>query len=103
VLKSEFDSATAANMNNVAVLVAVLSRDFIQSVVASIRLKGFTKLPPIPSSTAFQDSESPADACRATAPAARSDRYDMYQLDAETGIMKEYSDFFTMKLKNNTG
>src|SRR5450432_1356135 len=31
VLKSEFDSATASTMNNAAVLVTVLSKDFVQS------------------------------------------------------------------------
>jgi Domain of unknown function (DUF4062) len=96
VIKSEFDTATAPTLENVAVLVTVLSKEFAQSgrcldlvelfykVTASTKLNRVYKVLKAPMALPEQP------------PRLRDSLgYEMYQLDDETGLMKEYADFFS--------
>ena len=96
VLKEEFDSVTASTLDSAAVLVAILSKDFAASGRCLDTVESFYK------------ATSSAKVNRIfkvmKAPIALQDQpprlrhligYDMFQLDSETGLMKEYADFFS--------
>lgn len=98
LLKGEFDSLTAPTMDNAAVLVTVLSRDFAQSgrcldLVESFQNKaGQSKLPRV-----FKVLKTPLTNPEQPPRLREMQGYDMFQLDPETGQPKEYSDFFSQE------
>jgi hypothetical protein len=97
VLKSEFDSVTAASLDNVGVLVPILSHDFITSGQCLDTVEAFVKK--------VGDGSAPNRLFKVLkAPLTNQEQpnrlrdliaYEMYQLDIESGLMKEYSDFFS--------
>ncbi|HEY5826519.1 MAG TPA: hypothetical protein VIT44_19245 [Cyclobacteriaceae bacterium] len=98
LLKGEFDSVTASTMDNAAVLVTILSKDFIQSGRCLDSVEAFYK--------ATSSSKSNRVFKVLKAPLTNQEQpprlrdllgYDMYQLDTETGQMKEYLDFFSQE------
>jgi hypothetical protein len=98
LLKDEFDSVTASTMDNVAVMVTILSKDFVQSGRCLDTVESFNKM--TGSSKAnriFKVMKSPL--LLAEQPPKLRDLlgYDMFQIDTETGLMKEYSDFFSQE------
>lgn len=96
VLKEEFDSMTASTMDNAAVLVAVLSKEFIASGRCLDTVESFYKAAASgKGNRVFKVMKAPLS--NAEQPPRLRDLigYDMYQLDAETGLMKEYADFFS--------
>ncbi|MDZ4715440.1 MAG: TIR domain-containing protein [Cytophagales bacterium] len=98
VMKSEFDDFTASGMNNAAVMVTILSKEFAQSgrcldtVEAYYKATAGSKIERV-----FKVMKSPL--ASAEQPPRLRDllSYDMYQIDNETGQMKEYSDFFSQE------
>ena len=96
VLKEEYDSMTASTMDNAAVLVTILSKDFIESgrcldiVESFYKSIGSTKF-----NRVFKVLKSPLSLAEQPPRLRDLIGYDMYQLDAESGLMKEYSDFFS--------
>ncbi len=96
VLKSEFDSATASTMDNAAVLVAVLSKDFVQSGRCLDTVEAFFKTTAASKfNRVFKVLKAPLTLQEQPPRLRDLLGYDMYQLDSETGQMKEYSDFFS--------
>src|SRR6266850_5909246 len=96
VLKSEFDSATASTMDNAAVLVAILSKDFVQSGRCLDTVEAFFKTTSASKfNRVFKVLKTPLTLLEQPPRLRDLLGYDMYQLDAETGQMKEYSDFFS--------
>ena len=97
VLKSEHDSITASNLGNVGVMVSVLSHDFLTSsscldtVSSFIQKAGDTTGP----SRLFKILKSPLTLQEQPTNLRDLLAYEMYQLDIESGAMKEYSDFFS--------
>ena len=98
VIKSEFDTATAPAMDNASILVAVLTKDFVQSgrcldlvetFYKNTSHSGFNRV--------FKVLKSPLTLQEQPPRLRDSIGYDMYQLDSETGQMKEYSDFFSLE------
>lgn len=96
VLKSESEDYTASGMNNMAVIVAILTKDFAQSGRCLDTLEAFYK--------SADDSRVQRVFKVLKAPLASAEQpprlrellsYDMYMLDNETGLMKEYTDFFS--------
>lgn len=96
VLKSESEDYTASGMNNIAVLVAILTKDFSQSGRCLDTVEAFYK--------SASDSRVQRVFKVLKAPLAGAEQpprlrellsYDMYMLDNETGLMKEYTDFFS--------
>ncbi len=98
VVKSEYDDFTASTMDNAAVLVTILSKEFAQSgrcldtVESYYKATAGSKIGRV-----FKVLKSPL------APQEQPPRlrellsYDMYQVDNETGLMKEYTDFFSLE------
>jgi hypothetical protein len=96
VMKGEHDDFTAAGLDNVAVMAAILTKDFAQSGRCLDTLESFYK------STegskvgrVFKVLKSPIPNPEQPPRLRELLTYDMYQLDNETGLMKEYSDFFS--------
>lgn len=98
LLKDEFDSVTASTMDNVAVVVAILSKDFVQSGRCLDTLESFNKIAAnSKANRVFKVMKSPL-VLQEQPPKLRDLLgYDMFQIDTETGLMKEYSDFFSQE------
>lgn len=96
VMKSEYDDFTASGMNNAAVLVTILSKEFAQSgrcldtVEAFVKTTSGSKIERV-----FKVLKSPLTSQEQPPRLRDLLSYDMYQLDNETGMMKEYADFFS--------
>jgi len=98
VIKSEFDTATAPAMDNASILVAVLTKDFVQSGRCLDLVETFYKnTASSPVNRVFKVLKSPLTLQEQPPRLRDSIGYDMYQLDAETGQMKEYADFFSQE------
>lgn len=98
LLKAEFDSITASTMDNAAVMVSLVSKDFSQSGRCLDTVEAFYKA--TASSKAnrvFKVLKSPLSLQEQPPRLRDLLSYDMYQLDTETGLMKEYSDFFSQE------
>lgn len=99
VIKSEFDTATAPAMDNASILVAVLTKDFVQSGrcldLVETFYKNTSSSPAV--NRVFKVLKSPLTVQEMPPRLRDSIGYDMYQLDIETGQMKEYSDFFSQE------
>lgn len=98
LLKDEYDSVTASTMDNVAVVVAILSKDFVQSGRCLDTLESFNKIAANSKvNRVFKVMKAPL-VLQEQPPKLRDLLgYDMFQIDTETGLMKEYSDFFSQE------
>ncbi len=98
VVKSEFDDFTASSMDNAAVLVTILSKEFAQSgrcldaVEAYYKATSSSKIERV-----FKVLKSPLNSQEQPPRLRELLGYDMYQVDNETGLMKEYTDFFSLE------
>lgn len=98
VLKSEYDDFTASGLNNAAVLVTILSKDFAQSGRCLDMIESFYKATgDSKSGRVFKVLKSPLSAQEQPPRLRDLLGYEMYQVDNETGMMKEYSDFFSQE------
>ncbi|MGE0772777.1 MAG: DUF4062 domain-containing protein [Cyclobacteriaceae bacterium] len=96
VLKEEFDSVTASTLDNAAVLVAILTKDFVESGRCLDTVESFYKHAS-EGNRVFKVMKSPLGLQEQPPRLRDLIGYDMYQLDSETGQMKEYSDFFSQE------
>ena len=98
VLKEEFDSVTASTMDNAAVLVAILSRDFADSGRCLDTIESFHKATVSSKmNRIFKVMKAPLLLQEQPPRLRHLIGYDMFQLDPETGLMKEYADFFSQE------
>ncbi|HMJ67990.1 MAG TPA: hypothetical protein VK508_03810 [Cyclobacteriaceae bacterium] len=98
LMKDEFDTVTASTMDNVAVMVAILSKDFVQSGRCLDTVESFNKLASSSKSNrVFKVMKSPLMLQEQPPKLRELLGYDMFQIDTETGLMKEYSDFFSQE------
>jgi hypothetical protein len=99
MLKSEYDSLTAAGLNNVGVLVAIVSSDFAQSGACLDTVEQFYKVvgTAVQPARVFKVMKSPL-LLQDQPPRMRNLlAYEMFQLDAESGKAIEYTDFFSLE------
>lgn len=98
VVKSEYDDFTASTMDNAAVLVTILSKEFAQSgrcldtVESYYKATSGSKI-----NRVFKVLKSPLTTLEQPPRLRELLNYDMYQVDNETGLMKEYTDFFSLE------
>lgn len=98
VIKSEFDTATAPALDNAAILVTVLTKEFAESGRCLDSVESFFKASAgSKASRVFKVIKSPLTSQEQPPRLRDLIGYDMYQLDIETGDMKEYSDFFSQE------
>jgi len=98
MLKAEYDNMVAPEMDNVGIVVAILSRDFIQSGKCLDHVEAFHKAIEKSEHThnrVFKVFKSPL-AVQEQPPRLREMLgYDMYQLDPDSGEIREYTDYFS--------
>ena len=98
VLKSEFDTATAPAMDNTAIVVAVLTKEFVQSGRCLDNMETFYKAAADAKiNRVFKVMKSPLTLQEQPPRLRDLIGYEMYQLDTETGMVKEYLDFFSQE------
>lgn len=98
VLKSEFDTATAPALNNAAILVAILTKEFVQSGRCLDNVETFYKATSESKiNRVFKVMKAPLTVVEQPPRLRDLLGYEMYQLDTETGLQKEYSDFFSQE------
>ncbi len=98
VIKSEFDTATAPALDNAAILVTILTKEFAQSGRCLDAVESFYKNASASKvNRVFKVLKSPLTLQEQPPRLRDLLGYDMYQLDIETGDMKEYSDFFSQE------
>lgn len=98
VLKSENEDFKAAGLDNVAVMVAVLSKEFIQSGKCLDTVESFhNKTSSSKEPRVFKVMKAPLSSAEQPPRLRELLNYDMFQLDNETGLMKEYTDFFSQE------
>jgi hypothetical protein len=97
VLKSEFDTVTASTLDGIGVLVPILSHDFITSGQCLDTVENFFKKigDDVAPNRIFKVLKAPLTYQEIPGRLREFLAYEMYQLDIESGLMKEYSDFFS--------
>ena len=98
VLKSEFDTATTPALNNAAILVTILTKEFVESGRCLDNVETFYKATESSKiNRVFKVLKTPLTLHEQPPRLRDLIGYDMYQLDTETGMEKEYSDFFSQE------
>jgi hypothetical protein len=98
LLKSEFDSMASPNMDNAAILVNVLSQDFIKSGQCLDNLETFYKSIEASGKNrnrVFKVFKTPLTHAEQPPRLRELIGYEMYQLDSDSGEVREYTDYFS--------
>ncbi len=97
VLKAEYDHITSPKLDNTAVLITILSKDFIQSGQCLDHVETFYKVtergPSLP--RIFKVFKSPLTVTQQPPRLRELLGYEMYLIDPESGEMREYTDYFS--------
>lgn len=98
VLKSEFDSATSPQLNNAAILIPVLTKEFTESGRCLDNLESFCKATSNSKiNRVFKVLKAPLTIQEQPPRLRDMIGYEMYQIDTETGMLKEYTDIFSQE------
>lgn len=98
MIKGEFDSLTAPNLDNVATLIPILSKDFIQSGQCLDHVVSFYKAienTEKKHQRVFKVFKNPLSLLEQPPRLRELIGFDMYQLDPDSGEIKEYTDYFS--------
>lgn len=98
LLKAEYDSVTAPKLQNVGVLVSVLSKEFIQSGQCLDIVEAFNKANQTNDrlhNRIFKVFKTPLTLQEQPPKLRELIGYDMYQLDPDSGDIREYTDYFS--------
>lgn len=98
LLKDEVDSLTSPNLDNVAVLVSILSKSFIQSGQCLDYIETFfnaTQGTPRKINRAIKVFKNPLTPQEQPPRLRELIGYEMYQLDPNSGEVSEYTDYFS--------
>lgn len=98
LLKSESDTITSPSLNNAAVLVTILSRDFIHTARCLEYIETFystSKNSTSKYNRIFKVFKSPLSTHEQPPRLREWLGYEMYQLDPESGDIREYTDYFS--------
>ncbi len=98
MLKSDFDSMVSPKLDNAAVAVTLLSRDFNRSGQCLDNLEAFYKAIEASGKTrnrVFKVFKAPLALMEQPPRLRQLIGYEMYQLDAESGEVREYTDYFS--------
>jgi hypothetical protein len=98
ILKGEYDTMTSPQLDNAGVLIPVLSKDFIQSGQCLDHVEAFYKA--IESNTknrnrVFKVFRTPLSVQEQPPRLRELLGYEMYQLDPDSGEIREYTDYFS--------
>jgi hypothetical protein len=98
LLKAEYDSLTAPSLQNIGVLVSILSKDFIQSGQCLDNVEAFCQANQTSDkmhNRVFKVFKTPLSTQEQPPRLRDLIGYDMYQLDPDSGETKEYTDYFS--------
>jgi hypothetical protein len=98
LLKSDFDTITASKLENVGTLITILSEDFIKSGQCLDNLETFYKnieATDKKRNRVFKVFKSPLSLSEQPPRVRELIGYEMYQLDLESGEVREYTDYFS--------
>lgn len=98
MLKAEHDNMISPNLNNVGILVTILSKDFTQSGPCLDNVESFYKNIESASKNrnrVFKVFKSPLSTQEQPPRLRELIGYDMYQLDPDSGEIREYTDYFS--------
>jgi hypothetical protein len=98
MLKAEYDSMTAPKLENIGVLVTILSKEFIQSGQCLDNVEAFSKANLALEkgrNRLFKVFKTPLTTQEQPPRLRDLIGYDMYQLDPESGDIREYTDYFS--------
>lgn len=98
MLKSEYDNMTSPTLSNAAILVTILSKDFILSGRCLDHVESFYKATEASvknRSRVFKVFKSPLTLQEQPPRLRELIGYDMYQIDPDSGETKDYSDYFS--------
>jgi len=96
MLKSDYDNNVAPDLNNVGILVTVLSPEFVSSHACMENVDAFVKAAGEASrGRVFKVFKSPLSSQEQPAGLRDLLGYDMYQLDPDSGEIREYTDYFS--------
>lgn len=98
MLKAEYDNMVSPNLDNVGILVTILSGDFIQSAKCLAHVETFYKSIESGAATRnriFKVFKTPLSVQEQPARLRELLGYDMYQLDPDSGEIREYTDYFS--------
>ncbi len=97
LLKGEYDTMTAPTLDNVAILIPILSKDFIRSERCLEHLESFRQGIDSPTEIGrriFKVFKGPLSVQEQPAHLRELFGYEMYRLDPESGEIREYDDYF---------
>lgn len=98
MLKSEYDNITSPKLDNVGVIVSILSKDFIESGRCLDHVESFykaTSSSPKNRSRVFKVFKTPLTQQEQPPRLRELIGYDMYQVDPDSGEIKDYTDYFS--------
>ena len=98
MLKAEYDNMVSPNLDNVGILVTILSREFIQSGKCLDHVESFYRFvekEPNNRNRVFKVFKSPLSGQEQPPRLRDLLGYDMYQLDPDSGEIREYTDYFS--------
>jgi hypothetical protein len=97
MLKAEYDNMVAPKMDNVGVIVPILSKDFIESGSCLDHVEAFIKNTEARKGRGriYKVFKSPLSAQEQPPKLRDLIGYDMYQLDSDSGEVREYTDYFS--------
>ena len=98
MLKAEYDNMVSPKMDNVGILVTILSREFIQSGKCLDHVETFYRAVESNSrdrNRVFKVFKSPLSSQEQPPRLRELLGYDMYQLDPDSGEIREYTDYFS--------
>jgi hypothetical protein len=95
LLKGEHDSMTSPRLDNAQILIPILSKKFVSSSTCMGFVKTFYNATNKNSSRIFKVAKSPLRLQEQPAFLRPLTNYDMYQLDAESGEVSPYDNYFS--------
>ena len=95
LIKGEYDSMTSPRLDNVGVLIPVLSKEFIASTACMENVEMFYNAVNKNPNRIFKVSKSPLSLQEQPEYLQPLIGYDMYQLDPDSGEIREYTDYFS--------
>jgi hypothetical protein len=98
LLKSEFDTMTSPNLDNAAIALAILSPDYIKSGQCLDNLEAFYKAVEKSDKNlnrVFKVFKTPLTNVEQPPRLRELIGYEMYQLDSDSGEVREYTDYFS--------
>lgn len=94
MLKSQHDSLTSPRLDNVGILIPILSRNFVSSSTCVRYVETFYKTINQDFNRIFKVAKSPIPLLEQPVLLRTLLEYDMYQLDPDSGELREYTDYF---------